>query len=283
MTMSKARNLALIEKFVTENKDNYTASTLALYKSQLNTMADKFSFKTRQSTVLKYFATIKNVNTKSNKLNAIILLRKYFNAKTDLLSDTREGNFKDIETHRKTSLSKLDETLISYEELMTKLNAMDTKWYMLNYMYIQFGLRNKDVNVRYVDDLPEPEDRKKENLIIYEDGVVEMYINVYKTAKSYDEKILKITDEKFIKIFLDQKLKDGNYLFSKGDGQPYTNHSFNVISGRHSIDKLGETKIMKILVKHYLNDNDFKKLNELQASRGSSLTTILKSYNLYNT
>lgn len=283
MTMSKAKNLALIEKFVTENKDNYTASTLALYKSQLNTMTDKFSFKTRQSTVLKYFATIKNVNTKSNKLNAIILLRKHFGAKTDLLRDAREGNFKDIETHRKTSLSKLDETLISYEELMTKLNAMDTKWYMLNYMYIQFGLRNKDVNVRYVDDLPEPEDRKKENLIIYEDGVVEMYINVYKTAKSYDEKILKITDEKFIKIFLDQKLKDGDYLFSKGDGLPYTNHSFNVISGRHSIDKLGETKIMKILVKHYLNDNDFKKLNELQASRGSSLTTILKSYNLYNT
>lgn len=283
MTMSKVRNLALIEQFVAENKDNYTESTLALYKSQLNTMADKFSFKTRQSTVLKYFATIKNVNTKSNKLNAIILLRKYFNAKTDLLSDTREGNFKDIETHRKTSLSKLDETLISYEELMTKLNAMDTKWYMLNYMYIQFGLRNKDVNVKFVDELPEAEDRKKENLIIYEDGVVEMYINVYKTAKSYDEKILKITDEKFIKIFLDQKLKDGNYLFSKGDGQPYTNHSFNVISGRHSIDKLGETKIMKILVKHYLNDNDFKKLNELQASRGSSLTTILKSYNLYNT
>jgi hypothetical protein len=124
--MSKVRNLALIEQFVAENKDNYTESTLALYKSQLNTMADKFSFKTRQSTVLKYFATIKNVNTKSNKLNAIILLRKYFNAKTDLLSDTREGNFKDIETHRKTSLSKLDETLISYEELMTKLNAMDT-------------------------------------------------------------------------------------------------------------------------------------------------------------
>ena len=134
-----------------------------------------------------------------------------------------------------------------------------------------------------VEDLMEPEDRKKENVVIYEDGAVEFYINVYKTAKSYNEKVLKVTDEKFIKIFLEQNLKDGGYLFSKADGEPYTQYSFNVISARHSIDKLGETKIMKILVKHYLDDNNFKRLNELQSSRGSSLTTILKSYNLYNT
>jgi hypothetical protein len=274
--MSKAKNIQLIEQFVDENANNYTASTLKLYKSQLNTMADKFSFKTRQSTLLKYFNNIDNVNTKS-------ILRNYFNSKTDLLRDLREGNFKDIETHRKKSLATLDESLISYDELMKKLNAMDSKWYMLNYMYIYYGLRNKDLNVRYYEDLMEPEDRKKENVVIYEDGAVEFYINVYKTAKSYNEKVLKVTDEKFIKIFLEQNLKDGGYLFSKAGGEPYTQYSFNVISARHSIDKLGETKIMKILVKHYLDDNNFKRLNELQSSRGSSLTTILKSYNLYNT
>ena len=36
----------------------------------------------------------------------------------------------------------------------------------------------------------EPEDRKKENVVIYEEGVVEFYINVYKTAKSYNEKVI---------------------------------------------------------------------------------------------
>jgi len=281
--MSKAKNLQLIEQFVNENADNYTPSTLKLYKSQLNTMADKFAFKTRQSTLLKYFEKIENVNTKSNKLNAIIILRNYFNSKTDLLRDVREGNFKDIEVYRKKALTTLDESLISFEELVKKLNAMNTKWYMLNYMYINYGLRNKDLNVRYYEELMEPEDRKSENIVVYEEGGIEFYINVYKTAKTYNEKILKVTDEKFIKIFLEQNLKNGDYLFSQADGTPYTQQSFNVISARHSIDKLGETKIMKILVKHYLDDNNFKKLNELQASRGSSLTTILKSYNLYNT
>ena len=148
-------------------------------------------------------------------------------------------------------------------------------------MYITFGLRNRDLNAIYKDELPETRDNQ--NIVTFKDGVVQFHINVYKTAKKYHEKTLPITDEKFIKIFKSQNLKDGDYLFSKPDNKPYTNMSFNVITARHSIDKLGETKIMKILVKHHLNDNNFKKLNELQESRGSSLTTILKSYNLYNT
>lgn len=283
MTMSKKRNLALIDEFVEQTKDTFTPSTLKLYKSQLNTMADKFSFKTRQSTILKWFNTIENVNTKSNKLNAIILLRKHYNLTNDLLRDTREGNFKDIETYRKKSLKTLDDNLITYEDLIEKLNQMTSKWFMLNYMYVHYGLRNKDLNVVFLEELPEPEDRQKQNIIIYEDGAVEFYINVYKTKKSYSEKVLKITDEKFINIFKEQNLQDGEPLFSKQDKKAYTPYSFNVISARNSIDKLGETKIMKILVKHYLDDNNFKRLNELQASRGSSLTTILKSYNLYNT
>lgn len=283
MTMSKQRNLDLIDDFVEQKKDDFTPSTLKLYKSQLTTMSDKYSFKTRQSTILKWFKTVENVNTKSNKLNAIILLRKHYNLTNDLLRDEREGNFKSIETYRKKSLKTLDDNLITYEDLVEKLDNMTSKWFMLNYMYVYYGLRNKDLNVIFVEDLPEPEHRKDKNIIIYEDGVIEFYINVYKTQKSYSEKVLKITDEKFIEIFKEQNLQDGEPLFSKQDKKPYTPHSFNVIAARNSIDRLGETKIMKIIVKHYLDDHDFRRLNELQASRGSSLTTILKSYNLYNT
>jgi len=279
--MSKARNLKYIQDFVDGNQGTFTPSTLKLYASQLNTMADKFGFNQRQSTILKYINSIENVNTKSNKLNAIILLRKYYNFKHDMLRDVRESNFKAIETHRKESLKNLDDQLPSYEELISKLNALNNKWYLLNYMYITYGLRNRDLNARFMDELPE--DREKQNIVTFKDGVVSFHINVYKTAKRYHEKTLNVTDEKFIDIFKSLNLQNGDYLFSKPDKQPYTNMSFNVITARHSIDKLGETKIMKILVKHHLNDNNFKKLNELQESRGSSLNTILKSYNLYNT
>ena len=65
--MSKQKNIKLIEQFVEENVNNYTASTLKLYQSQLNTMADKFSFKTRQSTLLKYFDKIDNVNGETKR------------------------------------------------------------------------------------------------------------------------------------------------------------------------------------------------------------------------
>ena len=112
MTMSKAKNIQLIEQFVDENANNYTASTLKLYKSQLNTMADKFSFKTRQSTLLKYFNNIDNVNTKSNKLNAIIILRNYFNSKTDLLRDLREGISKTLRRTAKSLSQRLTKALL---------------------------------------------------------------------------------------------------------------------------------------------------------------------------
>ena len=64
-----------------------------------------------------------------------------------------------------------------------------------------------------------PKTGRRKMFVIYEEGVVEFYINVYKTAKSYNEKVLKVTDEKFIKIFLEQNLKDGDYLFSKENGR----------------------------------------------------------------
>ena len=49
-----------------------------------------------------------------------------------------------------------------------------------------------------------------------------------------------------------------------------------------TIDGLGETKIFKILVKHLLDTKNFTKLEELVNSRGTSLSTIMKSYNVYN-
>ena len=104
--MSKARNLKYIQDFVDGNQGTFTPSTLKLYASQLNTMADKFGFNQRQSTILKYMKSIENVNTKSNKLNAIILLRKYYNFKHDMLRDM----FRLLCNHSSRNLSGLIST-----------------------------------------------------------------------------------------------------------------------------------------------------------------------------
>ena len=49
-----------------------------------------------------------------------------------------------------------------------------------------------------------------------------------------------------------------------------------------SINNLGEAKMFKILIGHLLDKKDFNKIEELVKSRGTSMSTILKSYNVYS-
>ena len=49
-----------------------------------------------------------------------------------------------------------------------------------------------------------------------------------------------------------------------------------------TIDKLGEAKLFKVLIADLLGKKDFSKIEELVNSRGTSISTIMKSYNIYN-
>jgi hypothetical protein len=273
-------NQQMIDEYFNNTQHN-KQSTEDLYKQQLKTMVDKVNFKSRQPTIIKFFEkNYPNPNTQSNKLNIMILVRQHHKLKNDKLKKHRDNVFKSIDTLRKQKLKDLGDNVISYEELVDKLNEMpENKWYLLNYMFINFGLRNKDLNVTYVTE--EPTDEKTNYVWVHDDKAT-FFINHYKTSGIYKQKKLTVDDEKFMKILKKMNLKNNDYLFSKPDGSRYPDQSFNTISARHSIDKLGETKIMKIITKHFIDKKDYARLTELQDSRGSSLGTILKSYNLYN-
>lgn len=272
-------NQQMIDQYF-ENTTHNKQSTMELYKQQLKSMVSLINFKSRQPTIIKFFKKeYQNPNTQSNKLNILILVRVYHKLKTDMLKSYRDEVFKLIDTLRKKNLKELSENVISYDELLEKLDLMNTKWYMLNYMYIHFGLRNKDLNAKVITEEPTDED---ENYIRLHDDKITFYINHYKTSGIYKQKKLMVDDEKFINIFKKMEFKNNDYLFSKPDGSKYPSNSWNTIASRHSIDKLGEVKIMKILTKHFIDNKDYSKLTDIQNSRGSSLGTIMKSYNLYN-
>ena len=272
-------NQQMIDQYF-ENTTHNQKSTADLYKQQLKSMVDKVNFKGREPTLIKFFEKeYDNPNTKSNKLNIMILLRVHHNIKTTLLKEHRDKVFKSIDNLRKKNLKELSKNVISYDELLEKLNLIDTKWYLLNYMYCHFGLRNKDINVKVITDEPTDEN---ENYIRLHDDKITFYINQYKTTRTYKHKRLVVDDPKFINIFKKMDLKNNDYLYSKPDGSKYSDSSWNIISARHSIDKLGQTRIMKIITKHFIDKKDYPKLTEIQNSRGSSLGTIMRSYNVYN-
>ena len=49
-----------------------------------------------------------------------------------------------------------------------------------------------------------------------------------------------------------------------------------------AIDKLGQNKLVKIVIKDLLNNKSFDTLEQMSKDRGTSLDILLKSYNLHN-
>ena len=168
----------------------------------------------------------------------------------------------------------LDELKEYLEELY---NNEEWEKYVLNYLLINYGVRNKDVDVFITDNSAIPDEDK--NLLIVRGFSVDWVRNIYKTAKTYGQKVIKIKDEKFLDAV--RKLPNNSWLLNnKG------NHISESAVGKHIVRRtymgLSEADIFKILVKDITTKgkNVLSNLNELSNYRGSSLVTIKDSYDL---
>ena len=240
-----------------------------------------FNITTKQHIIIKKLNELyNNPNTKSLYLNMIILVRRDNDLETDKLIKFRNDLRNEIIKLRKENLSDSKNELPSYENIIQKLNELNGIRYILNYLLITYGLRNKDLNLLYVNKLPE--NQKDENYLLHNNKNIKLIINDYKTDKSFGSKSIEIKDKKFKEELNKMKIKDNTYILPKKNGDKLKLNSFNDKVISLTIDGLGETKIFKILVKHLLDTKNFNKLELLVNSRGTSLSTIMKSYNVYN-
>ena len=275
----KKTNKELLLDFIDSVKDKVSAQTQKTYLQISNTLP--ISILTTQSTIIKKLNELyNNPNTKALYLNMIILVRRHNEEETDKLIKFRNGLRDDIIKIRKEKMSETKNDLPSYEELIEKLNGMSGINYIINYLFVKYGLRNKDINLKFV--LKLPKEKEDENYLVYNKNKVSLDINDYKTDKTFGNKSIIITDKKFLKELKDLKLNDNDYLIRKKNGDKLKMSSFNERILNMSIDKLGEAKIFKVLIAHLLDKKDFKKIEELVNSRGTSISTIMKSYNIYN-
>lgn len=240
-----------------------------------------FNILTSQTTILKKLKdTYDNPNTLALYLNMIILIRKYKDEEIEKLIKYRNTLSESIKKERKNNLDILDDSLPTYDKIKSELNNLSGIQYLINYMMINHGLRNKDLNLRFVKSIPEETD---ENLIKIKGKTAELNINDYKTEKSHGEKIFKIKDNKFLEELKKMKLNDGDYLLSMKNGDKIKNiTTFNDKIKKLTIGNLGQNKIVKIVIKHLLNNKQFDKLESLGRDRGTSMSVLLTSYNLEN-
>lgn len=276
----KKTNKELIDKFLEDHKKEKKVSegTLKTYKNIGDNLP--FNILSSQPTIIKKLKELyENPNTLQLYLNMIILVRRYNEEETDKLIKLRNSLKDEIIKNRKENLTKLDESLPTADKVFEELDKLSGLRYIINYLMMNHALRNKDINLKFVKSIPE---NKDENYLMHK-GRVHLNINDYKTEKSHGSKSIKISDSRFIKELKSLDLKDGDYLISMKNGDKIKNVStFNDKILNLTIDKLGQNKLTKIVIKDLLNNKSFDKLESLSKDRGTSLSVLLKSYNLSN-
>ena len=276
----KKTNKELIDNFLEEHQKEKKVSegTIKTYKNIGDNLP--FNILSNQPTIIKKLkATYENPNTLQLYLNMIILVRRYNGEETEKLIQLRNSLKEQIVKNRKENLSKLDDSLPTAEKVFEELDNLSGVRYIINYLMMNHALRNKDINLKIVKSIP---DSKDENYLMHK-GRVHLSINDYKTEKSHGEKSIKINDPRFIKELKNLNLKDGDYLIAMKNGDKIKNVStFNDKILNLTIDKLGQNKLTKIVIKDLLNNKSYDKLEQLSKDRGTSLSVLLKSYNLEN-
>ena len=267
----------LVELFIKENENAISENT---QKTYLNVGKNiPFNILTTQSTVIKKLNDlVENPNSMALYLNVIILIRRHNKEETDKLVKFRNQLKDKIINLRKEKLGDLKDNLPTKNDLLEKLNEMAGIRYIINYLFINYGLRNKDINLKLVTKPPD----NTENYLIVSPSKVELIINDYKTDESFGQKKMVVKDKKFIKELKAMNLKNDDYLLSRKDGSKLKISTFNERVKNLSIDKLGETTIFKVIIKQLLIDKNFSEIEKLVESRGTSLATIMKSYNVFN-
>lgn len=278
MPKKKNNTSELVKQYLAESDRKITDTSKKTYEGIGYNIPFNIQSNSQTTIIKKLKDLVDNPNTQSLYLNLIILVRQHLKEETDKLVKHRNTLRKAITDLRKSNLSKLKTDLPKKEELVEQLENMKGIQYIINYLFLHFGLRNRDLNLKVGKG-----ENKDSNYIYVKGKNIVLDINDYKTDGTYGAKELKVPDKKFIQEFKGLKLNNGDYILAKRNGEKMSVSTFNERVKAMSFGNLGETTIFKILIADLIEKKDYAKMEELVKTRGTSLSTILKSYNIYNT
>jgi len=276
-----------------ESVENKSDATKKQYKTQYNKLfklTGKPIAETSEKKIIEILAGIENKNAEQALLNIALLVRKLNKLSVTQLENLREKNKQSLNKSIKEKNVKLKETLPSYDDLIEYMNYLYDKNeytdYIINYLLINFQVRNQDLDFKIITRKKDATDLTK-NYMWLQPNKLTYIRNVYKTANiinpegdnsGYGQKINVITEPKMItafkKVYNCQKNSEdcGTFIPNKSSIAYHLQKS--------TYKQLGEGKYVKIVINHFRNDID--KLKEISDNRGTSLTTILQSYDIEN-
>ena len=220
-----------------------------------------------------------NPNTASALLNVCLLIKKENNKPYENLVKFRDQLKGLIERHHNAKNSTI--SLPSYNDLIKHMNdaylQKDYLKYMINYLLIHYGVRNKDLNCLIVRDKRDA--MGEDNYLVVLKSRVLFIRNNYKTVAKYGRKQITIINRRFyssLSALLCGKAVIPLLLNAKGERIP--EGSLGTLIQSNTLDEIGEGNIAKILMLHYAGD--YEKLRELSNYRGTDAGTLIQRYNI---
>jgi len=265
-------------------KKNYRLQYNKLYKILLEEEGkERLIQDVSQEKIIKLSKNEKSLNTQQALLNIAIVVRKLYEMNTALLVSVRDKNRTNLIEETKEKNIILSENLPDYDELKEYTEHLydRSEWtdYIINYLLLNFNVRNKDVVfdivLRKKDVNLKDGDDNKNYIWLSKDKAV-YYRKDYKTAWKNGMKQHVIKDKKFLtalrRVFACQKHNEACGVFI-----PTLSQADYYIK-KATYKNLGEGKYFKIAVKHF--KNDLQKLKEMGENRGTSLDTISQFYDV---
>lgn len=263
-----------IEKII--NEKQISDSSKKVYLSLLKRMTKaKFKIPTKANEKLTYVkqhvSSFDNPNTRLDMLNLIIVIRNELELSIEKLKEYRSELKQQQKAHQVNKMADAGDKLMTYDDFVKALqeayNKQEWKKYIVNYLIMTYGVRNKDLNLEIVK--TKKEMKEGNNYLLLKKDKVIFIRDDYKTHKTYGKKTHEIHD----KLFYEAVKKTGL-------GKLIAEQQISNGLRKLYINKMGEAKIFKMMIDKYYEDDDSASIKRLAADRGTSLSVVQGFYNV---
>ena len=254
-------------------------NTILVYKRYYDKMKDYFDMDLHEIPLEYFKAYADNLdvsaNTRAMYLNIYFLCKKLMGADEEELNeikDYRNDLFADIQVNLEETNNNLE--LPNYTELINHmdfaLQNKDYKKYIINYLLLNYFVRNMDLDVYITADDTSLETDKNYLLLQTNPRRVVYIRNKFKTASKYGSKTHIIDDLNFYTAVRD--------IYDRGN-EKLLLPSIHFDVKKNTFNKIGEGNYVKCIINSIRESGDLNLLKTISVNRGTGYNVLLNSYN----
>ena len=281
-------------------------STKKIYLNNYNTMIRLLNKPLVASTELEMIDTINNMDnkpsTKRQLMNFLIVYLNWFNDTSSLpkeehfnvgiIKEARDAVWKmeekSLTQRKKITLDKIPAKITQLKNYLKDVYEKE-EWlkYIINYLLINYHVRNQDLNLMIVVGLHYHQLNPNDNYLNIKNNGVEYIRNNYKTHRIYGTKTYTIRDKKFINA-VNQYIMYFKNKYPTMNSFPLLQRNLSRLQDdsiakaiqRATFKNLTESQYNDVIVTSIKDFKDIGKLKKIGERRGTDIKTLIKYYNL---